>query len=38
MDFTFYDNGTGYLAVSMKNRTGISYNGYLRPLKKKMAK
>ena len=27
MIFTFYDNGTAQLAVSMTNRTGISYSG-----------
>jgi len=27
MDFTFYDNGTAYLSVSMQNRSSINFNG-----------
>ena len=27
LDFTFYDNGTAYLSVSMQNRSPISFNG-----------
>lgn len=32
MIFTFYDNGTAQLAVSMTNRTGISYSGKVMPV------
>ena len=32
MDFTFYANGTAYLAVRMNSRSGINYNGTVRPL------
>ena len=32
MIFTFYDNGTAQLNVSMTNRTGISYSGNVSPL------
>ena len=31
MIFTFYDNGTARLDVSMTNRTGISYSGKVMP-------
>lgn len=31
MIFTFYDNGTAQLIVSMTNRTGISYSGRVMP-------
>ena len=33
MDFTFFANGTAYLAVRMTSRSAISYNGNVRPLK-----
>lgn len=34
MDFSFYSNGTAHLAVRMNSRSGISYGGTVRPLKK----
>ena len=33
MDFTFYDNGTAYLSVSMQNRTSINFNGNVEQVK-----
>ena len=31
MDFTFYNNGRGYLAVRLNNRSPISYGGVVTP-------
>jgi hypothetical protein len=38
MDFTFYANGTAYLAVRLTSRSPINYNGYIRPLNGKLMK
>lgn len=33
MIFTFYDNGTAQLNVTMTNRTGINYSGKIMPIR-----
>jgi len=33
MEFTFYDNGTAYLNVSMQNRSSINFNGTVEQVK-----